>query len=173
MKPLNSPLIATVRPHTPPPLPLDPLGIAVEVIETPKGGKDVLTLMRQYSFDESPSRRLVARKVAKALEVHIAEVVIQKHKVQALEEELERAHKKRHQRVKLQPNTKFATIEDVMRTKKEEVKQPQKRIVKAGEDEEDEGTDDEGGSEVEEVEAEDLATRRSTRARKPTRFFDD
>ncbi len=81
-----------------------------------------------------------------------------------------------HDIVSLARNTAHGTvhtIEDVMRTKKEEVKKPQKRIVKAREDEEDEGTDDEGGSEVEEIEAEDLATRRSTRARKPTRFFDD
>ena len=158
-KPLKSTQVPA-RPATPPP-PSNPLqSAAKDILHTPKSGNDILRLMRDH-IGKSPTKRLLARKLAKAVDTKNTEVALKDRKILTLEEEVLRARPGKRRKVHLDPNTKFATIEDVIRRRDGEV---------AITVEESEGEESAGESAEEVIE---VATRKSTRIRKPRHYFDE
>ncbi|KAK4232732.1 hypothetical protein C8A03DRAFT_20033 [Achaetomium macrosporum] len=132
--------------------------IANASIRTPTKGNDVIGLMKQHT-DHSPTKRLIGRKIAKALDAQITETVMLRRRIETLEAKVEELQPKKRKKVRLDPNTKFATIEDIVRM--------QEKAVEGQDEEESEGE----GEEEEQASPQPL--RRSTRTRKPTTFLDD
>ncbi|KAL1838324.1 hypothetical protein VTK73DRAFT_4356 [Phialemonium thermophilum] len=88
-------------------------------LATPLRGQEVHSLTHQLAIARAsqPTARAIFRKVRKAVDLKNTQIASLQAKVLALEEEVERLRPTKKQKVQIDPNERFATIEQVMRTK--------------------------------------------------------
>jgi hypothetical protein len=70
-----------------------------------------------------PVARILFKKVGKSLDNTAIKVASQEQKIRALEAEVDRLRPKKRKKVRIDPNTRFAQIEQIMQAKKELAKQ--------------------------------------------------
>ena len=120
---LEAPDIPVRRPKTPP-KPID------TSVATPQKTRDIYTLLRSVEQAQSDptASRLIIRKVVKSFEQKIFKLGAQGLDIQKLEARVEQLRPRKRSKVKLEdPNERFITIEDIMRTKEETAKEAEAR----------------------------------------------
>jgi len=101
-------------------------------LKTPHRGQDVLAIYEQaIGQPQSPLSRLMLRKIKKGFDEALSDLAEAKTAQEALETQLEAAKPKKRAVVKVNPNTKFASIEAVIAAKKKAKEAEEKAAKKA------------------------------------------